>query len=237
MGVMDYRVCWDSKPVLRSIYKDFQKRIVAMCIEGRTLEIGGGAGNLKVEGELISTDIQWAPWLDIVADAQKLPFVDGAFDNIVMIDVLHHIECPRYFFQEVCRLLKTGGRIVMLEPAMTPVARFFYTYIHEEPVEMEIDPLVECETNPLRDPYDANQAIPSLLFGRYLNNFQMEFPDLKLIHKSYLSLFAYPLSGGFKHWSLIPVFMTKPMLFIESMLMPILGPIMAFRTLISIERK
>ena len=56
---------------------------------GLTIEIGGGIGNLKQRlADVITTDIQSAPWLDCVADAQQLPFAADSAANIVMVDVL-----------------------------------------------------------------------------------------------------------------------------------------------------
>ena len=37
-----YRDVWQRKPVLRAIYGDFYDRIVAACVPGLTVEIGGG---------------------------------------------------------------------------------------------------------------------------------------------------------------------------------------------------
>jgi len=83
---------------------------------GLTIEIGGGIGNLRHWlSNVVVTDIQFAPWLDCVADAQYLPFADGAAANIVMVDVLHHVEFPSRFFREAERLLRPGGRIIMVE--------------------------------------------------------------------------------------------------------------------------
>lgn len=237
MDIAEYRARWEQKPVLREIYDDFYRRLFAACRPGRTLEIGGGTGNMAVAGhELVCTDIQWAPWLDCVADAQQLPFAESSFDNIVMVDVLHHIECPRRFFAEARRVLRPGGRLAMLEPAMTPLARLFYTYLHDEPVDMRADPLGKVTADPHRNPYDANSAIPELIFGRDWRRFQAMFPEFRLKQKRRLSLFAYPLSGGFKAWSLLPCWATRPLLGLEEMLMPLLGPVLAFRTIAVLER-
>jgi len=63
---------------------------------------------------VVSTDILPAPWLDALADAQRLPFAAASFDNIEMFDVLHHLDQPRMFLQEAERVLRRGGRIVMV---------------------------------------------------------------------------------------------------------------------------
>jgi len=99
-ALSDYRGVWERKPVVRLIYDDFYDRIAAACRSGLTIEIGGGIGNLKQRlGEVVATDIQFAPWLDCVADAQRLPFADEVAANIVMVDVLHHLEFPTVFFR------------------------------------------------------------------------------------------------------------------------------------------
>ena len=85
---------------------------------------------------MIATDIQFAPWLDAVADAQHLPFAPGSAANIVMIDVLHHVEFPVAFFREAQRVLRPGGRVVMVEPAITWGSALFYRFLHHEPVRM-----------------------------------------------------------------------------------------------------
>ena len=65
------------------------------------------------------TDIQPAAWLDAAADAQALPFRDDCFDNIVLLDVLHHVENPTLFFAEAARVLKPGsGFLYVAEPAI-----------------------------------------------------------------------------------------------------------------------
>ena len=136
-GSLDrYRLTWDQKPLLRRIYNDIYDRIAAACVRGTTLEIGGGIGQFKSRfPDVIATDIQSAPWLDLVTDAQKLPFAAGSVANIVMVDVLHHIEFPLLFLQEAERVLAAGGRLVMAEPAITWGSSLFYRLLHHEPVQ------------------------------------------------------------------------------------------------------
>lgn len=238
MELTEYRARWESKPVLRAIYLDYYQDLLAQCAPGSILEIGGGSGNLKrLRQDVLSADIQFAPWLDVVADAQRLPFADQSFDNLVLVDVLHHIQFPVCFFEEATRVLRPNGRIVALEPAITPVSGLFYRLFHDEPVDMAQDPFLEGIPNPSKDPFDANQAIPTLMFLRKPNAFLRRFPQLKLVATRYKSLFAYPLSGGFKSWSLIPRRLVDRVLTIEDALLPHIGAAMAFRLVVVIERR
>ncbi len=229
---------WRKKPALRDIYVDLYRRMAAARAAGPTLEIGGGSGIFKeFAPDTVATDILTAPWLDAVVDAQTLPFAPLSFANVVMFDVLHHIEFPRKFFSEASRVLKHGGRIIMVEPGISPLSWLFYKLLHPEPVPMGDDPLQDGAPDPTRDAFDANQGIPTLLFGRHHARFEVMFPEFQLIQKSWLSLLAYPLSGGFKPWSLIPHALVAPVLRIEDTLAPALGGLVGFRLLIVLEKR
>jgi len=233
-----YRSKWQNKAVLRAVYSDYYQRMVKYLNPGPTLELGAGSGHLREHlQDIILTDIQPAPWLDAAADAQALPFSTGSFENIVMLDVLHHIENPTEFFAEAARVLKTGGRMVMLEPAITPLSGLSYRYLHPEPVDTRQDPFASPTADPKRSPYDANQAIPTLLFRRHRAKFEHRFPAFWLRRVRYLSLFAYPLSGGYRRWSLVPAVLVRPLLFAEDGLLTLLGPAMAFRLFILLDRR
>ena len=237
--LIEHKKIWDNKPVLREIYKDLYKRMMDSIGPGLCLEIGGGSGWGKdlVGSDLISTDIVEVPWIDAVADAQRLPFASSSFASIIGLDVLHHIGQPKMFFHEAIRVLRPGGRIVLVEPAITPVSWFFYYYFHEEPVDMSVDPLDDRVLSDVTDPFDSNQAIPSLIFGKYRESFSTLFPELKILENRKISLFAYPLSGGFKSWSLLPVRFVRPLISVESLLLPVLGSMMAFRHRVIIEKR
>ena len=177
----DHRSIWERKPVLRLVYDDFYDRIAAACQPGLTIELGGGIGNLKRQlTEVVATDIQYAPWLDCMADAQRLPFADSCAANIIMVDVLHHLEFPVVFFREAARVLRPGGRILMVEPAITWGSSLFYRLLHHEPVRTSADVFGEGTPDPRRNPYDSNQAIPTLLVTRERERFHRLIPTLRI---------------------------------------------------------
>lgn len=234
----EYRAVWQRKPVLRLVYAHYFNRIASHCIPGRTLEIGGGIGNLKeLLPDVTSSDIQLSENLDVVADAQNLPIKNGALSNIVMLDVLHHLEFPVKFLRDASRALKPGGRIVMIEPAITPGSTLFYRFIHHEPVITSADPLLDGKPDHGRDPYDSNQAIPTLLATKYREPMQREVPDLALSKTEWFSFFAYPLSGGFKPWALISQGMARRLLKAEGWLEKPFGRLAGFRLLLVMEKK
>jgi SAM-dependent methyltransferase len=233
-----YESAWDKKPVLRTVYEEMFDRISHVCVPGTILEIGGGIGNLKSRlGEVISSDIQLGRGLDLVADAQRLPFRNGALSNIVMLDVLHHIQYPALFFREAERALRPGGRIVMIEPAITWGSSLFYRLLHQEPVDMSADPLAVADPDSARDPFDANQALPTLLATRYRGRFHAMFPSLSMRPPQWFAFLVYPLSGGFKSWSLVPNGAAKTILGIERQVEPLLGRFAAFRMQIIVDRQ
>jgi SAM-dependent methyltransferase len=233
----NYADVWDRKPVLRAVYEDFYDRLAPECRPGTTIEIGGGIGNLKQRlQDVVTTDVQFAPWLDCVADAQRLPFAAGAAANIVMVDVLHHLEFPAVFLREAARVLRPGGRVLMVEPAITYGSTLFYRLFHHEPVRTSADALADGTPDPRRDPYDSNQAIPTVLVSRDRDRFHARFPALRIARVDWFALAAYPLSGGFQRWSLLSAGAARRLLRIERAIEPLLGRLAGFRMMIIIEK-
>ena len=238
MNLENYQKRWNEKPILRAIYGDLYQKIENVALAGDTLEIGGGIGNLHIRaGRLIKTDIQHSIGVDVVADAQQLPFDNEVFSNIVLFDVLHHLQCPLLFFAEAQRVLKPGGRVIMVEPGITPVSKLLYKMGHEEPVEMGWCMNDPCNVDVNKNPYDSNQAIPTILFKRDPQLFLATVQGFNINSSDWLSLFAYPLSGGFKSWSLIPYSWVQTVLKIEKVLLPFLGGVMAFRLMVVLEKE
>lgn len=228
---------WGQRPVLSILYDDFYDRLSAECLNGLTIEVGSGIGKLKDHSaNVVTTDIQYASWLDCVADARRLPFAASCAANMVMVDVMHHIEFPAAFFREAERVLQNGGRLLMIEPAITWGSTLFYRLFHPEPVRMSADALREGQPSAGRDPYESNQALPTILVTRESQRFHRQFSRLRIKRVDWFSLMAYPLTGGLQRRNLISSGLTRKLLRIERRIEPVLGRYAGFRMMVLIEK-
>ncbi len=96
----------------------------------RILDAGGGTG--RISGKLDCQDCVFIiadESLNMLRQAAKkislrpvksvienLPFPNGSFDRIVMVDVLHHVFDQQQCAREMWRLIKPGGKIIIEEP-------------------------------------------------------------------------------------------------------------------------
>jgi SAM-dependent methyltransferase len=58
---------------------------------------------------------------DAWASAEGLPFADGSFDCMVCTEVLEHLEDPERAVEEMARVLKPGGCLILSAPFIWPV--------------------------------------------------------------------------------------------------------------------
>jgi SAM-dependent methyltransferase len=70
---------------------------------------------------VVETDVYLSPRVAVICDAHKLPFVDGAFDCVVVQAVLEHVASPPDVVQEIHRVLKRGGLVYSETPFMQQV--------------------------------------------------------------------------------------------------------------------
>lgn len=231
-----HQAVWERKPILRYLYTEWYREIVSWLRPGRTLEIGGGTGNLKeFSTDVYCTDVVPLPWLDAVADGQRLPFVAKSLSNLVLFDTLHHIENVNLFFDEAIRILEPRGRIVIMDPYISPISWPVYHFLHSEPVDLKCNPLVSRPPVQSRQPFDANQAVATLIFERSFDQFTTRYPQLRKLYHRRLAFWAYPLSGGFDHPSLLPLSLLRPILWLERTLQ-FLNRLCAFRILVVLEK-
>jgi SAM-dependent methyltransferase len=223
---------WATKPTLRRIYRRWWLAMRREALAGRTLEVGGGGGHLKeFWPDVLSSDVVDAPWLDLQADCLALPFRDGTFDNVVGVDVLHHLFHPDLALREIARVMRPGGRAIFVEPYVSRWSGLVRGRFHHERQDLERDVIYDAT----KRPEEANLAIPTRLFVRHGAQFASRFPGLRIRRLSLSDVLAYPLTRGFGAPNLLP----EPLLGLLHRLEPALAPLhrwLAFKMLVVLER-
>ncbi|MHC4644247.1 MAG: class I SAM-dependent methyltransferase [Planctomycetota bacterium] len=193
-------------PFLKKLYIDFyrQFREAIPEIENKVVvELGSGGGFIKeVIGNAVTSDVLDLPNVDRVFSAVDMPFEESSIDGFFMFDVLHHITEPRGFFKESLRCLKTGGKIVMIEPANTLWGRFIYKNFHHE----RFDPQGKWQLEAGGPVSVGNGALAWIIFSRDREVFEKEFPSLKVLSVRNHTPLRYLLSGGLTLRQLAPSF-------------------------------
>lgn len=226
----------EAKPFLKRIYLDWYADILAHlpAVEGPVLELGSGPGFLsKLVPDLITSEVFPCKGVQVVADARRLPFPAASLRAIVMTDVLHHIPNPEAFLEETQRTLRPGGRLVVIEPWITPWSKVIYRSLHSEPVDTKTASWSFPPTGPLSG---ANTAMPWLIFERDYQRFERLFPHLQLLAVRPMMPFRYLVSGGVSLRTLMPSWSYNAWASVERLLEPLM-PKLAMFALIAVERR
>jgi SAM-dependent methyltransferase len=114
-------VAENERELCERAFLPLQGRILDLgCGEGATLfHLGGPAGAVGIDlfPKKIAFAQQVLPACRFVSGSvYELPFEAGAFDQLLVRDVVHHLEQPDAFVDECARVLAPGGRIDVLEP-------------------------------------------------------------------------------------------------------------------------
>jgi ubiquinone/menaquinone biosynthesis methyltransferase ubiE len=100
-------------------------------IEGRLVSSDINAAMLKI-GEERLTNKGWLKNLEfVIANAEALPFADNSFDLITMAFGLRNVTHQDKALAEMARVLKPGGRVLVLEfsrPKNAVINRFYDWY-------------------------------------------------------------------------------------------------------------
>ncbi|MGV8026787.1 MAG: class I SAM-dependent methyltransferase [Anaerolineaceae bacterium] len=210
MNVDDPKVTYQRRTIIRekrllhAIYQEWYSMQFNQLpdITGKVLEIGSGAGFFdEINTQTITSEIFFCPFVNAILDGVRLPFPDESLRAIAMTDVFHHIPDVDQFLNEGMRVLKPGGRIIMVEPWVTRWSRWVMDHFHSEPMDVEMKTWQFPSQGPLSS---SNQALPWIVFQRDRQVFEQKYPNLKITMLIPCIPFRYLLSGGVSIRSLVP---------------------------------
>ena len=93
----------------------------------------------------------------VYGDAQSIPILPDAVDNVLLLDVLEHLARPEDALREIRRILKPGGEVVIQVPFIYP--------IHDAPLDFRRWTLYGLRQLAKRHNFFVKEEIP---FGRPL---------------------------------------------------------------------
>lgn len=218
-----------NKKCLNDIYTEIYKLMMDLrkkylTSDGKVLEIGSGGGFLKdLYPEVVTSDVKDINNVDMVINAENLPFEDNSLDSILAVHVIHHIPDIELFLQEANRVLKVGGGIVCVEPYWGPFGRFVYKNLHPEPFDMNAKEWNLDGDNPMTS---SNQAMSYLLLKRDRELFEKKFPNFKLVYNKQFGFIRYMMTGGIWLNKKLPDFMFTVLKYFEKLISPLM-PLLA----------
>ncbi len=98
-----------------------------LLVKGKVLDVGCGRKPYKhlfEYSEYIGVDVENEAHphkeeeIDVIYDGRVLPFTDNSFDTVICSQVLEHVFEPADFLQELNRVCKTGGILILTVPFM-----------------------------------------------------------------------------------------------------------------------
>lgn len=105
------------------------RQLLNLPASGWLLDGGGGTGRVSCHlnglvGNIVVSDLshrmlkktQGKKVRPVRAHVEKLPFADNFFDRILVVDALHHFCDQLEAIEDLLRVLKPGGRLVIEEP-------------------------------------------------------------------------------------------------------------------------
>lgn len=122
------------------IIKKYEKEVITdnlRFLKGSLIDVGCGTQPYKkIISKYVSTYISVDhPQIskmyptenkpDLLASAEKIPFKDGSFDTVLLLQVIEHLKKPEIALIETYRILKKNGIVIISVPFMYP--------LHDEP--------------------------------------------------------------------------------------------------------
>lgn len=237
------RDIWACKKHIRLVYARWVEKMRpfladAALADGPLVEVGSGSGLL---GELLDgvmlTDVVDLPWIDRVVDCMDMPFDDGSIGGVICFDLLHHLCRPHDFLREAGRVLRVGGRVLLIEPYITIGSYLPYKLLHHEEVNFQSyhGAVKGPDASGDSDPWVGNLAVGNLVFGRDLPKWDELHSNLTIVHREVFSLFDFQAAGGFKHYAFVPYWLFRRLVKVDDLLSPLMR-LFGFRVFVVLEK-
>ena len=169
--------------------------------EDRGLEVGAGGGFSKkfiLNKNFKISDLAQYEHLDYKnVDAQNTKHEDNFYDFIIAVNMIHHVPYPMKFFNEMNRILKKGGKLIIQEAYCSLTFQLITILMRHEGFDFTKN--VWSKNAPSSDEDDiwaGNIAVPHLIFDD-LEKFQDELGSkFEIKHQKFYECLTFLNSGG-----------------------------------------
>jgi len=165
------------------------------------IEVGAAAGFSKVftkNKSILITDFCDDTHLDIKnLDAQKTDLKNESFDYVIASNMIHHIPYPIKFFNEMYRILKKNGKLIIFEPNCSLVFQVIALITKHEGYDFTVNPWsLEKPIIEEKNPWAGNMAATNLIFDNKIL-FNKKLGDMFcIVHHKYAECLTFLNSGG-----------------------------------------
>ena len=157
-----------------------RNKVLCMHLNYVSQDFGQFKGANKNVPGLGNTQAWDTSQIDIVCDITNIPEPDESFDAILCSEVIEHLPEPIRALQELARLLRPGGKLILTAPfcSLTHQAPFFFhtgysRFFYEHWCSVFSLHILELEQNGNYFDFLAQEI-------RRLNNFAEKYADIKL---------------------------------------------------------
>jgi SAM-dependent methyltransferase len=170
-------------------------------LDDNGLEVGAGAGFSKhfiKNNNFKICDIENHEHLDLKGiDAQKTNLPDKSYNFVIASNMLHHVAFPIRFLNEMHRILKPGGKLIIQEAYCSVIFQIITILMRHEGFDFTKNIWSENEAmSNNSDAWSGNIAVPHLIFDDK-NSFKNKFGSKFLIeHEKIYECLIFLNSGG-----------------------------------------
>lgn len=235
--IVEHRALWRRKSGLRDYYTtQIFNRMIPEIVDGPTLQLGTGAGLFsQYYPGMVNSDITAHDGVDVTTDVHDLQFDDDSFANIVGIDVLHHFAKPGLALRECARILRPGGRLILVEPWAGPLGWLFFRFAHHEDCA-DIDNPWDDAFPESKNPMDGNAAIPITVLHKRASELRRHVPNLRISMSEPFGCLSVILTGGFQKIGL-PAPIIRIFYIIENLMPRSIMALIALRAMFVLEKQ
>lgn len=229
---------------LQFYYKELLDQFLITEIKaGLILEIGSGSGfakNLIPSFDFYRSDYLFLPRMtDINFSAYSIPFKSETFQTVFMVDVLHHFQYPINALNEIHRILKNHGKIILIEPHVSFFSYLIYKFFHHEPTTFRISRIaVEDTLNFSADSADNGISTSLFLSSKWRSERGDLYKKFSVQKIRFVDFFSFFATGGLQRSKdLIPFKLYRTIHMLDRLLPNILLRFIGSRLIVVLEKK